>query len=196
MARALDPHKKDAIMAAARKIFTRDGFRAAKMTDIATEAGVAAGTLYLYFNSKDALSNAMSEDFFNRCAQLIDECIPRIGEENGLNNYVDAIIGIAREEMPVLSMARMETFEKAGKGREVRRELAQRTADLLQKLMDKGVIRTYNAVSLAEMMGGMLHKMIISCVVEDLFELDQHRATAVRMLEYALFENGRPASGN
>lgn len=188
MARALDPHKKDAIMAAARKIFTRDGFRAAKMTDIATEAGVAAGTLYLYFNSKDALSNAMSDDFFNRCAVLIDQCIPRLAETNGLNDYFDAIITIAREEMPVLSMARMETFEKAGKGREVRLDLAKRTADHLQKLMDDGAIRHYNPTSLAEMMGGMMHKMIISCVVEELFELQQHRATAVRMIEYALFE--------
>ncbi len=188
MARALDPQKKLAIMSAARKVFTRDGYKLAKMSDIAGEAGVAAGTLYLYFSSKEALSNAMSEDFFKRCAQLIDECVPLIAEANGLANYIDSVVRIAREEMPVLSLSRMETFEKAGKGKEVRKELAERTAALLKVLMDKGTIRAYDPVALAEMLAGMMHKLIMSCVVEELFPLAVHRSTAITMLEYALFD--------
>lgn len=189
MARALDPHKKEAILAAARKVFIRDGFKVAKMSDIAGEAGVAAGTLYLYFGSKEALSNAMSEDFFNRFAQLIDECVPHLSEPGGIANYIDSVVGIARDELPVLSIARMETFEKAGKGKEVRKDLSERTAAHLQNLMDKKAIRAYNPVALAEMMGGMMHKLIMSCVIEEMFDLSVHRETAVRMLEYALFES-------
>ena len=40
------------IVQAALKVFDRDGFEAAKMSDIAKEAGVAKGTLYLYFDTK------------------------------------------------------------------------------------------------------------------------------------------------
>ncbi len=189
MARALDPQKKLAIMSAARKVFTRDGYKLAKMSDIAGEAGVAAGTLYLYFSSKEALSNAMSEDFFKRCTKLIDECVPLIADANGLANYIDSVVSIARDEMPVLSLSRMETFEKAGKGKEVRKELAERSATLLQPLMDTGAIRVYDPVALAEMMGGMMHKLIMSCVVEDLFPLSVHRTTAITMLEFALFDH-------
>lgn len=188
MARALDPHKKEAILIAARKIFIRDGYRAAKMSDIAAEAGVAAGTLYLYFNSKEALSNAMSEDFFNRCAQMIDEFVPHIAEPNGLAQYIDSVIQLARDEMPVLSFSRMETFEKAGKGKEVRKDLSIRTANHLEQLMDAKAIRRYDPVSLAEMLGGMMHKLIFSCVVEDTFDITNHKKTAIQMLEYALFE--------
>ena len=44
--------RRDDIIQAALKIFDRDGFEAAKMADIAEEAEVAKGTLYLYFDTK------------------------------------------------------------------------------------------------------------------------------------------------
>ena len=44
-----------AILSAAESVFTREGFSAAKMADIAAEAGVAAGTLYNYFGSKEEI---------------------------------------------------------------------------------------------------------------------------------------------
>lgn len=46
---------RKAILAAAETVFAREGFSAAKMADIAAEAGVAAGTLYNYFGSKDEI---------------------------------------------------------------------------------------------------------------------------------------------
>ena len=50
--------KRRAIAEAALKIFARDGFSAAKMDDVALEAGVAKGTLYLYHTSKEELFEA------------------------------------------------------------------------------------------------------------------------------------------
>ena len=47
--------RRDEIIAASLKIFERDGFESARMIDIAREAEVAKGTLYLYFDSKAAL---------------------------------------------------------------------------------------------------------------------------------------------
>lgn len=44
---------------AALTIFDRDGFKAAKMVDIAREAQVAKGTLYLYFDTKVDLLEAV-----------------------------------------------------------------------------------------------------------------------------------------
>lgn len=51
--------RRDDIVQAALKIFDRDGFEAAKMEDIAREAEVAKGTLYLYFDTKNALLEAV-----------------------------------------------------------------------------------------------------------------------------------------
>ena len=47
--------KHDQIIDAALEVFVRDGFSAAKTDDIAAQAGVAKGTLYLYFDSKEAI---------------------------------------------------------------------------------------------------------------------------------------------
>ena len=47
--------KRDRILAAATQVFARHGFFGAQVADVAREAGVAAGTVYLYFRSKDDL---------------------------------------------------------------------------------------------------------------------------------------------
>lgn len=48
-------------MAAAERIILRDGYQLAKMADIAEATGVSVGTLYNYFDSKEAVLNALIE---------------------------------------------------------------------------------------------------------------------------------------
>lgn len=52
---------REAILDAATRVFGRLGFHAAKMADIAAEAGVAAGTVYNYFKNKDEVFRSMLE---------------------------------------------------------------------------------------------------------------------------------------
>ena len=47
------------IVAAALEVFVEHGFAAAKLADVARRAGVTKGTLYLYFDSKEALFKAV-----------------------------------------------------------------------------------------------------------------------------------------
>src|SRR5690349_10335712 len=47
--------KRDAILRAAIDVFAERGFFNAQVADVARAAGVAAGTVYLYFRSKDDL---------------------------------------------------------------------------------------------------------------------------------------------
>lgn len=49
------PEKRDAILRAATRVFAQNGFHQSQVADIARVAGVAAGTVYLYFRSKDDL---------------------------------------------------------------------------------------------------------------------------------------------
>ena len=50
-----DVRKRRQIMDGARRLFMSKGFDAASMGDIAQEAGVSKGTLYVYFDSKERL---------------------------------------------------------------------------------------------------------------------------------------------
>jgi TetR/AcrR family fatty acid metabolism transcriptional regulator len=51
--------RRDEIMAAAKKVFARKGFHATTIADIAKEAGLAYGSIYWYFDSKDDLFHAL-----------------------------------------------------------------------------------------------------------------------------------------
>lgn len=50
-----DPRKRRQILDGAYRMFMAQGFDAASMSDIAREAGVSKGTLYVYFDSKERL---------------------------------------------------------------------------------------------------------------------------------------------
>lgn len=50
-----DNGKYDTILRAAVTVFARNGYFNSKVSDVAREAGVADGTVYLYFKSKDDL---------------------------------------------------------------------------------------------------------------------------------------------
>ena len=51
------------ILAAALKTFSSKGYAATKLAEVAKEAGVSKGTLYLYFESKEALFKAVVNEF-------------------------------------------------------------------------------------------------------------------------------------
>ena len=50
-----DPDKPHQIIDAAVRVFARNGYYNSRVSDIAREAGIAAGTIYLYFKTKDAI---------------------------------------------------------------------------------------------------------------------------------------------
>ncbi len=66
--RKKEPEKRDKILLAALKIFSRKGFYKSKVSEIAHEAGVADGTIYLYFKNKDDLLICIFEE---KIAELI-----------------------------------------------------------------------------------------------------------------------------
>lgn len=55
--------KRRRILSAALDCFEKQGFGAARMDDIARGAGVAKGTIYNYFKSKEELLRALAEGF-------------------------------------------------------------------------------------------------------------------------------------
>jgi len=64
-ARSLNPvrpvvgDKREAILRAAISVFARNGYFNSKVADIAREAGVADGTVYLYFKSKEEILHSI-----------------------------------------------------------------------------------------------------------------------------------------
>ena len=57
-----DPDKPQQIIDAAVRIFARKGYYHSRVSDIAREAGMAAGTIYLYFRTKDEILVTLFRD--------------------------------------------------------------------------------------------------------------------------------------
>jgi AcrR family transcriptional regulator len=81
---------RQTILEAAERVFGKRGFAAAKMTEIAKEAGLAAGTLYNYFESKEEIFQALIEH------QSIDlfERLKAVGEQRA--EFREGLIALVR----------------------------------------------------------------------------------------------------
>lgn len=77
MARTPDPEKLPRILEAAARLFAERPFHEARMEDIAARAGVAKGTLYLFFKDKEQLFRAMIAEALGR---QLDETESRLAE--------------------------------------------------------------------------------------------------------------------
>ncbi len=66
-----DKHKR--ILDAAVKVFARNGFFNSKVAEIAKEANVADGTIYLYFKNKDDILISLFEYRMNQVISLLND---------------------------------------------------------------------------------------------------------------------------
>lgn len=91
--------KRGRILDAAERIFARDGFFAAKVADVAREAGVADGTIYLYFKSKDDLLISLFESRMERVNATLGAAIaPVAGARAKLVALAQTYLGLVKDQ--------------------------------------------------------------------------------------------------
>ena len=88
--------KRQRILAAALKVFAQRGFYSANVSEVAREASVADGTIYLYFKNKDDLLIQLFED---RMEYLI--CRLREGLEKAGGSVPDRLMTMIRAHLQI-----------------------------------------------------------------------------------------------
>ncbi len=187
MARKIDPSKRTAIMSAGRVILLRDGYAAAKMSDIAGEAGVAPGTLYLYFESKEALAGAIGEDFFCTLGENMTKLIKNLDSPTRVVDLVEFVLRTGTEERDLLALLKQRMPEPACDEDSPRMRFIGQLATVLEDLMRKANVRQYEATSLAEVVMSVLHGLMMACIFSKSTNIEGLKASAVRVLQHALF---------
>lgn len=92
--KSADKHRK--IIRAATKVFAKKGFFNARISDIAKEAKVADGTIYLYFKNKfDILISVFEQEI----GKLIEQITELINKENDPKVKLEIFIGKHLQEM-------------------------------------------------------------------------------------------------
>jgi AcrR family transcriptional regulator len=83
--------KQEDIINIAERLFAKNGFEATTMDDIAKEAEFAKGTLYKYFESKDALFFSL---FSNKANELFDALEQKIQKDKEVQTIINELVHI------------------------------------------------------------------------------------------------------
>ena len=90
--------KRDRILASAERIFARHGFFASRVSEIAKDAGVADGTIYLYFKSKDDLLISLFENRMRQVNAALKEAIEGLAPADQLRAFIRAYLRLIHDE--------------------------------------------------------------------------------------------------
>jgi AcrR family transcriptional regulator len=200
MARPIDPAKRPAILNAARTVFLEKGYTETRMSEIAVRAGVAVGTLYLYFDSKEAIARAMAETFFQRLeVAVVPEIEPTLlgadAEQVGgvtPNRFRQLIhhaftIAIEERELLLLSPSGFLDAGASPHAQEARAQFFHRLGAVLASLMAVGRVRRYeDPVVLAELIVALSQPVIRTYITLGENDRERYEAMFVEILEHAL----------
>lgn len=133
------------ILDAALAVFAQKGFSAARMEDISRRAGVTKGTIYLYFESKEALFKALVRESLAPTIQgVIDRAQAYDGPSRDLLVLVLTTVGgfirtSDRVVLPKIVIAEAGNFPELV--RFYREEVIDRGLGLLERIVARGIAR-------------------------------------------------------
>jgi TetR/AcrR family fatty acid metabolism transcriptional regulator len=91
--------KRERILRAAIKVFAKNGFYDTRVSDVAKAAGVADGTIYLYFKSKDELLLSLFEDRVETLLAHMKAELPKHATAAGkLRRVIELQLGVLEGE--------------------------------------------------------------------------------------------------
>ncbi|MBV7294871.1 TetR/AcrR family transcriptional regulator [Corynebacterium sp. TAE3-ERU12] len=176
--------RRAAILDAARRVYIRDGYHDARLTDIAAEAGCSVGTLYTHFAGREALLAAVlrsvENDMRRPAAAAVRNASP--GAELAATNrsYLESY----RRNAEI--MALLEQVSQARSDiRDIRIQRAQdfvaRNAAWLEKLREAGEIDAgIDTEMMSAALSSMTSRLAYATWVEGVF--DNSDATFERVL--------------
>lgn len=147
------------IQEAAIRVISRKGMAAATMQDIAEEAGIAKGTIYLYFRDREELVEKTFETAIGELHKRLDAALDADGSfEQKLRAVITAQLGFFNENREFFRLyhsLRMPVGSATQQRRQKRtcqpqfRARVERLAGVLQQAMDAGEVRTLDPKRLA-----------------------------------------------
>lgn len=127
------------ILEAAVKVFARQGFRQSTVAQIAKEAGVADGTIYLYFKNKDDI---LVHFFSFKAKQVFDrfrEEVARGADSlEKLRNLIRVHLGEFQRDPDMAVVYQIETHQSRRLAEEQIREMGKMYRDIISDIVEEG----------------------------------------------------------
>ncbi len=127
------------ILEAAVKVFARHGFYQSTVAEIAKEAGVADGTIYLYFKNKDDI---IVQFFSYRTRQVFDRFRAEVAKAGNsldrLRNLIRRHLAEFQRDRDMAIVYQVETHQYSRLAEEQIREMSQMYQDLVAEIVETG----------------------------------------------------------
>jgi TetR/AcrR family fatty acid metabolism transcriptional regulator len=132
-------HKYHQILEAAVKVFARQGFHQSTVAQIAKEAGVADGTIYLYFKNKDDI---LVQFFSFRAKQVFESFREEVDRAQNsldkLRNLIHRHLAEFQRDRDGAIVYQVETHQNSRLAEAQIREMSQMYRDLISEIIEQG----------------------------------------------------------
>lgn len=151
---------KKSIFQSSIKIFSDKGYDGATMDDIAANAGVAKGTLYYHFKSKEEIFKYIISEGMNVIREQVEDAVVR--EDNPLNKLkilCKIQLSLVYQNRDFFKVMMSQLWGKEIRQLELRDSIHEYIKNIqayLEEAMDKGIIRKGEASFMAYTFFGTL----------------------------------------
>jgi AcrR family transcriptional regulator len=194
MARISDPNLKQGILVAARETFREKGYADARMSDIAARAGVAVGSIYLHFKTKESLVVAISDEINREVVAWLEPCLKLPDAVDAMEAAVRAGLDFYHKERDFIQLLYLgmglrgmaETWQDADD------PMMRVLADFLRERMATGQIRRYDPDKLAVLIFGMVDQAAMHTILFGAGDIKDYTPTLVQMVRNVLAPEVKP----
>jgi TetR/AcrR family fatty acid metabolism transcriptional regulator len=132
-------NKYHQILEAAIKVFARQGFHQSTVAQIAREAGVADGTIYLYFKNKDDILvqffNFKTKQVFDRFRREVDRADSSLAK---LGDLVRMHLEEFQADRDMAIVYQVETHQNSRLAEAQIKEMSQMYRDIISEIVEQG----------------------------------------------------------
>ena len=157
-------NNRDAILDAARDVFAEIGYGGTTVRDIIRRTNLASGTFYNYFDSKEAVFNALSDEIGMELRQLLRDVRQRATSFDGFIEatfltYFSYYAKNRENYMLTRSNRGRDGMNEVMQGPQVRAGLAELSDDIRQAIAE-GVIPQLDVEFLTASLGGVAFSIL------------------------------------
>jgi len=158
--------KRQAIIEAARKIFAMKGYEDTTIAEIAEDAGIAVGTVYLYFGNKRDIYTSVSLDWAVSLAAVFeDPTIAALPAEQVPRAMIEATFRICHQDSDMMSLFQVDIQSEA----EIQKHKA--ADELITGILDnffrqaiaQGQLAPFDTEVYTKVIFGMVHSVLFEC---------------------------------
>jgi len=158
--------KRQAIIEAALDIFAKQGYEETTIAQIAAAAGVAVGTVYLYFHNKREIYTQASIDWTNRLATALQD--PRILSlpiRQVPRAMIETVFRLCHQDSNMMSIFQVDiqSPEELQQHKDADGAITGAVDAFLRLTIENGQLAPFDTLMYAKVLFGMVHSALFEC---------------------------------